>query len=114
VDDCEKFLKRELRRGNHYDAVLLDPPSFGRGPDGELWKIEDDLFPLVSLIKQVLSDNPLFVLLNSYTTGLQPTVAGNILSLCLGKGSVETYELCLPTEEGITLPSGCSAFWEAE
>ena len=106
VDDCKKFVQREIRRGNRYDAVIMDPPSYGRGPGGELWKIEDSLFPFVQLCAEVLSDAPLFFLINSYTTGLQPAVLSNILTLCLRGGSVNAYEVGLPTEEGIPLPCG--------
>ena len=107
VDDCKKFVQRELRRGNRYDAVIMDPPSYGRGPGGELWKIEESLFPFVKLCAEVLSDKPLFFLINSYTTGLQPGVLANILTLCMpAGGSVDAYEVGLPTEEGISLPCG--------
>ena len=107
VDDCKKFVQRELRRGNRYDAVIMDPPSYGRGPGGELWKIEESLFPFVQLCAGVLSERPLFFLINSYTTGLQPAVLANILTLCMpAGGSVDAYEVGLPTEEGISLPCG--------
>mgnify|MGYP001852024679 FL=1 len=107
VDDCKKFVQRELRRGNRYDAVVMDPPSYGRGPGGELWKIEESLFPFVQLCAGVLSERPLFFLINSYTTGLQPGVLANILTLCMpAGGSVDAYEVGLPTEEGISLPCG--------
>jgi len=111
VDDCKKFVQREIRRNNKYDAIIMDPPSYGRGPTGEMWKIEENLFELVSLCKQLLSDNPLFFLINSYTTGLQPIVIGNILSRALDildEKCIQTYEVCLPTDEGISLPCGCS------
>ena len=111
VDDCKKFVQREIRRGNKYDAVIMDPPSYGRGPTGEMWKIEEDLFELVSLCSQILSDAPLFFLINSYTTGLQPTVIGNILLRAVGvkeSDKLLTYELTLPTDENIPLPCGCS------
>ena len=107
VDDCLKFVQREIRRGNHYDGIIMDPPSYGRGPGGELWKIEESLFPFVKLCAEVLSDKPLFFLINSYTTGLQPGVLANILTLCMpAGGSVDAYEVGLPTEEGIPLPCG--------
>ena len=107
VDDCKKFVQREIRRGNRYDAVVMDPPSYGRGPGGELWKIEESLFPFVQLCAGVLSERPLFFLINSYTTGLQPAVLANILTLCMpAGGSVDAYEVGLPTEEGISLPCG--------
>jgi len=113
IDDCFKFVQREIKRGNKYDAVIMDLPSFGRGPNGEMWKIEDNLFELVTESAKVLSDNPLFFLINSYTTGLQPTVIQNILSLAMKdyKGSVAGYELTIPTDEGIYLPCGCSGIW---
>lgn len=106
VDDCKKFVLREIRRGNHYDGIVMDPPSYGRGPGGEMWKLETQLFPFVQLCSQLLSENFLFFLINSYTTGLQPTVLSNILKLCLPQGTVEAYEVGLPTEEGIALPCG--------
>lgn len=110
LDDCKKFVEREIKRGNHYDAIIMDPPSFGRGPKGETWKIEEDIFSFVKLTAKLLSDNPLFVLINSYTTGLQPTVMANILNTTIKNGKVEAYEVGLPTEEkGIILPCGCSA-----
>ena len=111
VDDCFKFTQRELRRGHRYDAVILDPPSFGRGPSGETWKIEEGIGDLMSLVAEVLSDNPLFVCLNSYTTGLQPGVMANILRLSLPAGArIDSDEIGLPTEEGLVLPQGCTAF----
>ena len=108
VDDCEKFINREIKRGNFYDAVLMDPPSYGRGPNGEMWKLEDNLFDFVKLVSKVMSDKPLFVLINSYTTGLSASVLENILKLCFNGGTAESYEVCLPTEEGIVLPCGSS------
>ena len=111
VDDCIKFVEREIRRGKKYDAIIMDPPSFGRGANGELWKIEDNLDYLVSKCCEVLSDKPLFFLINSYTTGLQSTVMKNILATNLEKYDIiEAYEIGLPTNEGIVLPAGCSAF----
>ena len=110
LDDCVKFVEREIRRGNKYDAIIMDPPSFGRGPKGETWKIEENIFDFVSLCSQVLSEKPLFVLINSYTTGLQPTVMSNILNTTIKGGKTDCYEVGLPTEEeGIILPCGCSA-----
>ena len=110
LDDCVKFVEREIRRGNKYDAIIMDPPSFGRGPKGETWKIEENIFDFVSLCSQVLSEKPLFVLINSYTTGLQPTVMSNILNATIKGGKTDCYEVGLPTEEeGIILPCGCSA-----
>lgn len=116
VDDCMKFVAREIRRGNRYDAIIMDPPSYGRGPNGETWKIEENLFHFVSECVKLLSDSPLFVLINSYTTGLQPEVIKNILTLTLKRldGEVDAYEVGLPTEEGINLPCGCSGMWKAK
>ncbi len=114
VDDCKKFVTREIKRNNRYDAVIMDPPSYGRGPNGETWRIEDDVFNLVELVKDVLSDNPLFFLINSYTTGLQSSVMCNVLNLALGGNKATGYEVLLPTqEEGIVLPCGNSAIWIA-
>ena len=115
VDDCFKFVQREIRRGNKY-AVVMDPPSYGRGPSGETWKIENDLFDFVALCAKVLSDDPLFFLINSYTTGLQPMVLKNILALTLGKermktGKAEAYEVGIATEEGIPLPCGAGGMY---
>lgn len=110
LDDCTKFVEREIRRGNSYDAIIMDPPSFGRGPKGETWKIEENIFEFVKLCAKVLSKNPLFVLINSYTTGLQPTVMANILNSTIPFGKTDSYEVGLPTsEQGIILPCGCSA-----
>jgi 23S rRNA (cytosine1962-C5)-methyltransferase len=115
IDDCKKFVEREIRRGRRYDAVIMDPPSYGRGPNGEMWKLESELFSLVELCEQVLSDNPLFFLINSYTTGLQPQVMKNILEKIIVKkhgGKTEAYEVGLNTEEkGIILPCGNSGMW---
>ncbi len=115
IDDCKKFVEREIKRGRKYDAVIMDPPSYGRGTNGEVWKLEAELFPLVTLTEQVLSDNPLFFLINSYTTGLQPQVMKNILEIVVGKkhgGKVDAYEVGLKTEEqGVILPCGNSAIW---
>ena len=117
VDDCKKFVLRELKRGKTYNAVLMDPPSYGRGPSGETWKLEDSLYELATLVAKVL-DEPLFYLINSYTTGLQPTVIKNVLSLSMHgeKGRIEAYELTLPvtdeTKGKIELPCGCSGLWK--
>ena len=112
VDDCRKFVQREIRRGNRYDAIILDPPSFGRGASGEEWKIERDIFDFLQLCNEVLSDKPLFVLLNSYTTGLQPAVLSNLLKLTIPReGDVTAYEVCLPTDEGTVLPCGASGLF---
>lgn len=118
VDDCKKFVEREIRRGNTYDAIIMDPPSYGRGPTGEMWKIEENIYDLVMLCTQVLSNKPLFFLINSYTTGLQPLVMQNILYRTLSQNKnfkvdynkIEAYEVGLPTNEKIVLPCGCSAF----
>lgn len=116
VDDCKKFVQREIRRGNCYDAVIMDPPSYGRGPGGELWKIEDSLYSFVRLCTQVLSEDPLFFLINSYTTGLQPMVLHNILKLCLSgrKGKIDAYEVGIATQEGIPLPCGAGGMFVNE
>lgn len=106
VDDCKKFIEREIRRGKRYDAIIMDPPSYGRGTNGEMWRLEENLFDFVKLCKEVLSDKPLFVLISSYTTGLQASVLTNILSLIFGKGKIDADEIGLPTEEGIVLPCG--------
>ena len=114
IDDCKKFVQREIRRGRKYDAIIMDPPSYGRGPNGEMWKIESELYPLVELCTEVLSDNPLFFLINSYTTGLQPMVLKNILALTVGSkfpGEPEAYEVGIKTEEGIDLPCGASGLF---
>lgn len=116
VEDCAKFVAREQRRGNKYDAIIMDPPSYGRGVNGEVWKIEDCLYDLVRETTKILSDKPLFFLINSYTTGLQPTVIKNVLDLCLASfnGESEAYEVALPTEEKILLPCGCSGLWRSK
>lgn len=115
VDDCIKFVQREIRRGNKYDIIILDPPSYGRGPKGEIWHLEDSLYDFVMLIKQVLSDNPLMVLLNSYTTGLSASVMKYILDDIIVKekgGSVAADEIGLPvSSNGEVLPCGASAIW---
>ena len=111
VDDCLKFVEREIRRGNTYDAVIMDPPSYGRGPRGEVWKLEDTIFDFVKKTTGLLSGSPLFFLINSYTTGLQPSVMKNIADICLdGRGSTEAYELGLSTgRKEVVLPSGASS-----
>ena len=116
VDDCVKFVEREIRRGNHYDAIIMDPPSYGRGPKGEIWKIEDAIHPLIKLCTQILSDDPLFFLVNSYTTGLAPAVLTYMLGTELKKwnGHVDSQEIGLPvTHSGLVLPCGASGRWEA-
>ena len=110
VDDCKKFVAREIKRGKTYDAVILDPPSYGRGASGEVWRMEDDIYSLLKLIADVVP-SPEFVLLNSYTTGLQPQTISNLLTLTLPRGVTEAYEVCLPTECEIALPCGCSGLW---
>lgn len=111
VDDCVKFVEREIRRGNHYDAIIMDPPSYGRGPKGEIWKIEDCVYPLVALCSQILTDDPLFFLINSYTTGLQPAVLSYMMNTILGKyhGTIRAEEIGLPvSSNGLVLPCGAS------
>ena len=117
VDDCVKFVEREIRRGNHYDGIIMDPPSYGRGPKGEIWKIEESIFPFIERCTMLLSDHPLFFLVNSYTTGLQPAVLTYMLSTVLKKsgGCVSAGEIGLPvTDSGLILPCGAAGRWEAE
>ncbi|MBO4457149.1 MAG: class I SAM-dependent methyltransferase [Butyrivibrio sp.] len=117
VDDCVKFVEREIRRGNKYDAIIMDPPSYGRGPKGEIWKIEESVFPFIKLTSQLLSDNPLFFLINSYTTGLQPAVLSYMLHTVLDPihpGKIEADEIGLPVKSnGLVLPCGASGRWTA-
>ncbi len=117
VDDCTKFVEREIRRGNHYDGIIMDPPSYGRGPKGEIWKIEENIFPFVELTTKLLSDKPLFFLINSYTTGLQPAVLSYMLNLTVKKqfgGKVAAEEIGLPVSgNGLVLPCGASGRWQA-
>lgn len=117
VDDCVKFVEREIRRGNHYDGIIMDPPSYGRGPKGEIWKIEDAIFPLVKLCENLLSESPLFFLINSYTTGLAPSVLTYMIGSTVVKnhgGTVKSDEIGLPvTSSGLILPCGASGRWEA-
>ena len=112
VDDCVKFVEREIRRGNKYDAIIMDPPSYGRGPKGEIWKIEESVFPFIELCSKVLADDPLFMLVNSYTTGLQPAVLSYMINTAVVKrfgGHVESDEIGLPvTRSGLILPCGAS------
>ena len=116
VDDCVKFVEREIRRGNKYDGIIMDPPSYGRGPKGEIWKIEDSIWNFVELTTQILSDDALFFLINSYTTGLQPAVLSYMMNTAIVKrfgGHVEANEIGLPvTESGLVLPCGASGRWE--
>ena len=113
VDDCIKFVEREIRRGKKYDAIIMDPPSYGRGTNGEVWSLEDNIFDFVALCEKVLSDKPLFVLINSYTTGLGATAMENVLKLALGRtsGEYSSYEVGLKTKENIILPCGNSAIY---
>lgn len=115
VDDCMKFVEREIRRGNHYDGIIMDPPSYGRGPKGEIWKIEDSIYDFIQLCTKILSDDPLFFLVNSYTTGLAPAVLTYMLSTELKRfgGHVDSQEIGLPvTKTGLVLPCGASGRWE--
>ncbi len=115
VDDCKKFVEREIRRGNKYDIIIMDPPSYGRGPGGEVWKLENEVYSLISLCAEVLSDDALMFLINSYTTGLSPSVMSYILGTLLVPklgGRVSADEIGLrATETGLVLPSGATAYW---
>ncbi len=114
VDDCKKFVEREIRRGNHYDAILMDPPSYGRGPKGEIWKMEDSIYEFLELTAKLLSDKPLFFVINSYTTGLAPAVLKYLLSTVLKdrKGSIQADEIGLPVKEtSLVLPCGACGRW---
>ncbi|MBP3339537.1 MAG: class I SAM-dependent methyltransferase [Lachnospiraceae bacterium] len=115
VDDCVKFVEREIRRGNKYDGIIMDPPSYGRGPKGEIWKIEESIHNFVKLTSQILSDDPIFFLINSYTTGLQPAVLTYMISTEIQKkfgGKTESDEIGLPVREtGLVLPCGASGRW---
>ena len=117
VDDCMKFVEREIRRGNTYDAIIMDPPSYGRGPKGEIWKIEESIFPFLTLTAKILSKDALFFLLNSYTTGLQPAVLSYMLHTVVVRdfgGQVQASEIGLPVStNGLVLPCGASARWSA-
>lgn len=116
VDDCVKFVEREIRRGNTYDGIIMDPPSYGRGPKGEIWKIEDNIHGLVKLCCRLLSDDPLFFLINSYTTGLAPSVLSYLLAAELKqyRGQVRADEVGLPvSSNGLVLPCGASGRWES-
>jgi 23S rRNA (cytosine1962-C5)-methyltransferase len=116
VDDCVKFVQREIRRGNRYDIIIMDPPSYGRGPNGEVWKVENEVYPLVELCTQVLSDDPVMFLINSYTTGLSPAVMHYILGSTVVRkygGTVSSDEIGLRVRESnLVLPCGSSAIWE--
>ncbi|MCM1135980.1 MAG: class I SAM-dependent methyltransferase [Clostridium sp.] len=115
VDDCVKFVEREIRRGNTYDGIIMDPPSYGRGPKGEIWKMEDNIYPLLTLTSKLLSRNPLFFLINSYTTGLQPAVLAYLLNAVIVKehgGKAAASEIGLPvSRNGFILPCGASGRW---
>lgn len=116
VDDCVKFVEREIRRGNHYDAIIMDPPSYGRGPKGEIWKIEEKIHPFIALCEKLLSDDPLFFLVNSYTTGLAPAVLTYLIStevVSKHGGTVISDEIGLPvTSNGLILPCGAAGRWQ--
>ena len=117
VEDALAFVKREIRRGNRYDGILMDPPSYGRGPTGEVWKLENELYGLVSTCSEVLSEDPLFFFINSYTTGFQPAVLSNLLERCVRSrfgGSIDSEELCLPVKSGGVLPCGATGRWISE
>lgn len=116
IDDCVKFVEREIRRGKRYDAIIMDPPSYGRGPSGEIWKLEENLFPFVKLCEGVLSDDPSFVIINSYTTGISPSALTYISETVFTKrfgGHSESHELGIPvTVSGLNLPCGSTCRWE--
>ena len=118
VDDCAKFVEREIRRGRRYDAIIMDPPSYGRGPTGEVWKLEDSLYPFVELCAGVLSDEPLFIIINSYTTGLAPSVLTYILETVVSRkfgGRTVSDEIGLPVSEtGLVLPCGATGRWTGD
>lgn len=114
TDDCVKFVEREIRRGNKYDGIIMDPPSYGRGPKGEIWKIEESVFPLIELCEQLLSKDALFFLINSYTTGLQPAVLTYMLNIAIKNkhgGEINSSEIGLPVSNGLVLPCGASGRW---
>ena len=115
VDDCVNFVEREIRRGTKYDGIIMDPPSYGRGPKGEIWKIEENIYPFVELAAKLLSDDALFFLINSYTTGLQPAVLSYMLSAVIQKkrgGEVQSSEIGLPvSSNGLVLPCGATGRW---
>lgn len=118
VDDCIKFVKREIRRGNKYDGIVMDPPSYGRGPNGEVWRLEEQIYELLQLCDQLLTDKPLFFLLNSYTTGLSPSVMKYLVTTVIASkrgGSVDCDEIGLPvTSSGLVLPCGNTAVWKCD
>lgn len=116
VDDVKKFVLREARRGREYDGIIMDPPSYGRGPSGEVWKIEDELYPLIQDCMNILSDNPLFFLINSYTTGISPTILENVLNMTMVKkygGECKASEIGIPMSSSkMVLPCGISGRWQ--
>jgi 23S rRNA (cytosine1962-C5)-methyltransferase len=118
VDDCVKFVEREIRRGNTYDAIIMDPPSYGRGPKGEIWKIEESIFPFIELTAQILSKDAIFYLVNSYTTGLQPAVLSYMIHTVIVRkfgGHVSAEEIGLPVKDnGLVLPCGASGRWQRD
>ena len=118
VDDCGKFVEREIRRGNTYDAIIMDPPSYGRGPRGEIWKMETSIYPFILKCRELLSEDPVFFLINSYTTGLQPAVLSYMLHTAIDpirKGKVEADEVGLPvTGNGLVLPCGAAGRWTGQ
>jgi len=118
VDDCAKFVEREIRRGKTYDAIIMDPPSYGRGPSGEVWKLEENLYLFVELVSRVLSDDPLFFIINSYTTGLAPSVMRYLTETIVSKkygGYTSSDELGLPVRDtGLALPCGATCRWTKE
>ncbi|BBH19693.1 SAM-dependent methyltransferase [Paenibacillus baekrokdamisoli] len=118
IDDVFKFVQREQRRGKQYDAIIMDPPSYGRGPNGEMWKLEENLYPFIESCLSVLSPDPLFMLVNSYTSGISPTVLHNMLHMTMGQkfsGSIHSGEIGIPiTATGLTLPCGILGRWEAK
>ena len=118
VDDCKKFVEREIRRGNHYDGIIMDPPSYGRGPGGEVWKLEESLDEFLTLASQLLSDRPLFFLLNSYTTGLSPMTMQYLMELKIRArfgGKIEASELgLLVSQSGAYLPCGAATRWSSQ
>ena len=118
IDDCAKFVEREIRRGRKYDAIIMDPPSYGRGPTGEVWKLEENLYPFVELVSGVLSDKPLFIIMNTYTTGLAPSAVTYIMETVISSkfgGHTESQELGLPvTQSGLALPCGTTSRWTCD
>lgn len=118
IDDVFKFVQREERRGKQYDAIIMDPPSYGRGPNGEMWKLEENLYPFIESCLSILSPDPLFMLVNSYTSGISPTVLHNMLHMTMGRkfeGAIHCGEIGLPiTASGLSLPCGILGRWESK